>query len=210
MKVRRRRTQKPTVRLDVSRWRELLDDGSVHVARGIVVADAGSHFEIVEGGADVLVEVELQPSLVRCSARLSGLGGGAGRGFWAIPQVGAEVIVGVPGGELEAGPVIIAAESMGQVPDGLGPTTYVACVPTGGQLLVHDGTASQAVPLATKADVDALKATVDAHKTVFDAHIHVLTIAAAAGAGGTGTAAAPVTSFAAPSAPAGTTVLRSK
>lgn len=67
----------------------------------------------------------------------------------------------------------------------------------GSEVRVHaDG--GTAIPLATKADVDALK-------TVFDVHTHILTIAAGAGSGGTGTAAAPATPF---PAPAGTSVLK--
>jgi hypothetical protein len=148
--------KKATNRIDPSVLRELLDDGKVHVQRALVVLEGQSHFEIVEGGADVLVDVELQPSQVRCTARLGGLGGGPGRGIWCIPPVGAEVVVLVPDGDLEAGPIIVGAESSGQVPDGLDGTTIVIVPAPGGKVLIHDGDASEAQQLATLGDLNNL------------------------------------------------------
>jgi hypothetical protein len=200
-RVTRQKLRKATNRIDPAVLREMLDDGKVHVQRALVVLEGPSHFEIVEGGADVLVDVELQPSFVRCTARLGGLGGGAGRGFWAIPPVGAEVIVLVPDGDLEAGPVIVGAESSGQVPDGLGPTTFVICAPAGGQLLVHDGTAGEAVALATMDDVTSVRDSLDAAVTVFNAHVHP-----APG----GTTSATGTPQSGPGFPNGTSVLKAK
>lgn len=194
--IKRQRLRKATRRFDVTALRDALADGKVHVSLAIVVLEGSSHFEVVEG-ADVLVDVELQPSGVRCSARL------AGNGVYAIPPVGAEVVVLVPDGELEAGPVIVARS--GEAPDGLGATTLVIVAPAGGQVLVHDGAAADAQTLALKADVDALKATVAAHKTVFDAHTHILALTS-----GTGTAAVPAVPMATPADPVGTAVLRAK
>jgi hypothetical protein len=208
--VKRPKLRKAAKRFDPAALRELVDEGRVHAARALVVQEGSSHFEIVDGGADVLVDVEIQPSGVRCTARLGGLGGGPGRGIWAIPPVGAEVVLLVPDGELEAGAVIVACESTGAVPSGLDATTYVICAPAGGKVLVHDGSSGDAVPLATKADVDALKATLDDVKIAHDTHVHVLTIAAASGSGGTGTAAPPVIKAPTPPAMSGTSVLRAK
>lgn len=138
--IRRQRLRKPTKRSDLLALREALADGKVHVSLAIVVLEGPSHFEVVEG-ADILVDVELQPSGVRCTARLGGMG------VYAIPPVGAEVVVLVPDGELEAGPVIVARS--GEAPNGLDATTLVVVVPPGGQLVVHDGAASEAKRLVT-------------------------------------------------------------
>lgn len=194
--VHRQKLRKPTRRFDMAALREALADGKVHVSLAVVVQDGSTHFEVVEG-ADVLVDVELHPSGVRCSARL------AGSGIYAIPPVGAEVVVLVPDGELEAGPVIVSRT--GEAPDGLNPTTLIIVAPAGGQVLVHDGAAADAQVLALKTDVDALKTTVAAHKTVFDAHVHILTLTS-----GTGTAAIPALPMATPADPVGTAVLRAK
>jgi hypothetical protein len=167
--------------LDVTALRALVqDDGKVHLQRGKVwIEGGGSHYELVEEGGqvvDVLVDVQIMPQEIPVTCRLGGLGGGPGCGMWAIPPVGAEVIVGVPRGELAAGCVILAVESSQEVPDGLGPTTYVVAVPAGGQLLVHDGTASHAVPLATLADLQALRDYVDAQFRAVGGHTHVCAV----------------------------------
>jgi hypothetical protein len=119
-----------------------------------------------------------------------------------IPPVGAEVVLGVPDGELEGGAVIIACESTGQVPDGLGETAIVIVAPAGGQVLVHDGAAADAVPLATKADVQALRDYVNAQFSGAG-HTHV-----APSGGGTTTVTTPVGGT--PGQPAGTTVIKGK
>ncbi len=161
-------------RFDPAAFRELMDDGKIHLCRALVVLEGAQHYEIVDGGADVLIDVQLLPSGTPCTARLGGLGGGPGLGFWAIPPVGAEVVVGVPEGDLEAGVVILACESTGQVPDGLGPTTYVICVPAGGQLLVHDGAAGDAKPLPTLAEFNAHRAWVVSQFATAAGHTHTV------------------------------------
>lgn len=215
MKIKRRRSQEPTVRFDRAAWRELMDAGQIHAARGIVVQEGASHFELVEGGADVLVDVELQPSGERITARLGGLGGGPAAGIWAIPPVGAEVVILVPDGDLEAGAVIVACESTGSVPDGLGPTTIVICPPAGGQVLVHDGDAGEAVELATKADLDALAEYVNVQFDASAGHVHV-TPSGPTTTITTGTASSPVPVTPVPPLPdpapqaVGTAVLKAK
>lgn len=126
--------------MDMVALREALADGKVHGAIGVVVVEDGAHFEVVEG-AEVIVHLELQPSGVRCSGRLSGMG------LYAVPPVGAEVIVLVPDGELEAGAVIVGRT--GEAPDGLSSMTLVVVVPAGGELVVHDGAAADGKRLVT-------------------------------------------------------------
>ena len=186
MRIRRQKLQKPTKRFDMTALREALADGKVHASLAIVVQDGASHFEVAEG-ADVLVDVELQPSGVRTSARLGGMG------IYAIPPVGAEVVVLVPDGELEAGVVIVART--GEAPNGLAGDTLIVVAPAGGTVKVHDGTASQAVPLATKADVQAVRDALDGH-----AHTYIP---------GNNTAVLTTGNPVVP-APAGTAVLRAK
>jgi hypothetical protein len=210
VKISKRKLSRSTSALDPAPFRELVDTGQVVLSRALVVREGTSHFEIVDGGADVLVDVQLMPSGQPCTARLGGLGGGPGRGCWAIPPVGAEVIVGVPRGSLEAGVVILACESTGQVPDGLGETTYVVCVPAGGQLLVHDGSAGAAVSLATRADLQAVVDELEVFRLIYNAHTH---LSATPG----NPTAVPVALHGAASptppeypSPAGTTVLKGK
>lgn len=115
---------------DLRDFREALADGRVWVSLGIVVQRAGedSHFEIDD--RDVLVEVDLVPEGQPLTCRLGGLGGGVGHGIWRIPPAGTEVVVLVPGGEIEqADPVIVAVLSTGQVPNVLDGDTLVVRAP---------------------------------------------------------------------------------
>lgn len=197
-----RRTKRPRHsrrRLDLSAVREALADQRVQVALGVVTdIDAdGSHFQL--DGEDLLVELLLMPAETRITARMGICGGGPAAGLWLVPPVGAEVAVLVPEGDLAFGPIIVGVLSSGAMPEGVGPTAIVLASPSGGKVVIHDGT-GVAKALAYKEDVDALK---EAH----DNHTHILTLSAASGSGGTGTAAPPATP--AP-APVGTSVLEAK
>lgn len=119
-----KRRGKAAKRPDPTPLRDLLADGRVWTSLGLVVAPdgGGAHFELVEDDgqiADVLVEVELQPSLVGVTCRL-GQGDGAGGGLWRVPPIGAEVAVLVPDGEIDHMPIIVAVLSSGSVPDRVG------------------------------------------------------------------------------------------
>jgi hypothetical protein len=144
VKIKRPKLAKATRRWDPAALREALADGKVHASLALVVLEDGSHFEIDEYG--VLVHLELQPSGIACTARLGGMG------LYAIPPVGAEVAVLVPDGEVEMGPVVVARTD--QAPDGLDGSTFVIQVPAGGELVVHDGAADDAVKLVTWADFE--------------------------------------------------------
>lgn len=197
--IRRQRLRKATHRFDPTALREALADGKVHASLALVVQEGASHFEVVEG-ADVHVFVELQPSGVTCTARL------AGSGIYSIPPVGAEVVVLVPDGEIEAGPVIVART--GEAPGGLAPDTLVVVAPAGGRVLVHDGTAAEAKKLVTLDEFEA-------HVTWAQNHVHGEVVAPGSPptyALTTPPATTPPPSFTPdpPPTPSGTDVLRAK
>ena len=135
-------------KLDLTSMREVLRDGRVWGALGLVTKDGDSHWSFDEDG-DVLVEVELVPSGETLTCRLACVAGGAGRGIWSVPPVGSEVAIMMPEGSIDAEPMIVGVLSSGSTPDGIGENvTVIANV----QVLVHDG-AGGAVSLALKSDV---------------------------------------------------------
>ena len=115
--------------------RDALEDGRVHCSVGVVVhrPNEDSHYEVIEDDAgnpvDVSVEVDLMPRSEAVTARLGALAGGAGSGIWRIPPPGTEVMVMVPRGELENGPVIVGELSSRAVPPALDQDTLVIINP---------------------------------------------------------------------------------
>jgi len=116
------------------------------VGLGVVALPEGesSHWELVEEDGqvvDILVDVELMPNALDVTCRLGNAGGGAGRGIWAIPAVGDEVIVAMPAGELAFAPSIVAVLSSGNVPNpsGEGPAAGRTII-MDQEVLIHDGT----------------------------------------------------------------------
>lgn len=208
-----KRHHKGAKAMDLSQFADALADGKVWAGVGRVTKFAGetSHFEIIPGDAenlaDVMVDVAVFPNgeAVACRLGMSG-------GVWQIPAEGAQVAILVPMGDYEADPVIVGVLGYPRSADiatatGLSATTAVIVVPSGGQLLVHDGAAGDAVPLATKADVQALTDKVNAHADAFLTHTH------ATAALGPPVAPVVVPPAVAPSHapdPAGTTVLKGK
>lgn len=119
---------------EMSQVREVLTDDRTWTAIGVVVSRGGdAHYEIVhdDGGnpVDVLVDVDLMPRGEYVTARLAASAGGPGAGLWRIPPVGTEVVVVVPGGELEGGPVVIGVLSSRNVPNALDKDTLVLAHP---------------------------------------------------------------------------------
>lgn len=119
-----RPTRAGSRRTDLTALREVLQDRRSWAQLAIVTTgDNGSHFDARDG--DILVEVECVPSGNRLTARLGSIAGGPGRGVWAIPPVGTEVIVVTPDGDLAFSPTIVCTLSTGYVPDDLDDTIVV-------------------------------------------------------------------------------------
>jgi len=168
-------------KLPLDSIKEALKDGRVWLSMGVVRLFDGetAHWEMIDG--DILVDVELAPNGEPVFCRL-----GLGTMGCVIPPVGAEVIVAIPAGDLEANPVILAY--MG-IPDGVSETIMIIQAPPGGQVKIHDGDSGEAVALVKKSE--------------FDNHTHPGTTLACTGgtvSGATGGAAAVT----------GTTVLKGK
>lgn len=141
---KRRFARKPkSKRFDTTGMVKTLED--LGFARGLfsavgVVLDSdgdGSHFELDD--EDLLVEVELQPSGIQLTARVSTVASGPGAGIWRVPPVGAEVLVSIPDGDLDFQPVITGWYSTGSLPEGVAEDTLVIAAPAGGTILLHDG-----------------------------------------------------------------------
>lgn len=115
--------------------RDALEDGRIHCAVGLVVVpnNEDSHYEIEADNdgnpVDVLVNVSLMPRQEAVLCRLGALAGGPGSGIWRIPPVGAEVMVMVPRGELENGPVIVGELSTRGIPSALDQDSLVIINP---------------------------------------------------------------------------------
>ncbi len=137
-------------RLDMTDMKRALgvDGFKLWCAVAIVQAPQGEpHFEILAD--DVHVEVVTQPSLVELTCRLAA-------GMWRIPNIGEEVLVMIPEGEIAFMPILMDVLSSGSVPAIQGPAlgTTVIARP---HVLIHDG-GGGANPLPTLAEHNALVA----------------------------------------------------
>lgn len=199
LRARRRGTK----RLDLSTLREALKDSRVWASLGVVIKpdgeDTASHWEIVVDDAgnatDIVVEVLLTPCNVEVTARLNMMG------VIQVPEVGDEVLVVFPDGQLDWMPVVAARMSSGMVPYPSSallhdtrpkPTSILIVPPPGGHVYVYDGDTGTVEGLVKRSE--------------YNGHTHHLDgIAVAGGGGGTVTGntqgAAAVT---------GTTVLLAK
>lgn len=127
-----KRGGRPTKRLDLGDIREALKDHRQWSAMGVVSKpeDGGQHYEIVGNNADVMIEVVLVPDHVRVIARLAA-------GMWIVPDVGDEVAVLLPAGELDFMPVITCILSHA-LPSAQGPAPNRIVIARG-EVLIHDG-----------------------------------------------------------------------
>ena len=150
--MRRKRTHKAVKRPDLSGLKEALRDERVWCVLGIVLAsdEAGAHFEVAEG--EVLVDVEIQPSEEEITCIVSSPIGGSGVGIFAVPPVGSEVIVALPDGEMMFQPTIVGVMSDTAI-SGLNDSTLVIVAPSGGTILLHDGS-GDGEPLVRKSDFE--------------------------------------------------------
>ena len=138
------RSRRAAKRVDLTDLRAALADTRLYVSLGLVAEaadDADSeYYELVTDDAgqvtDILVEVTLVPSNIPVTCRLGGFSGAFG--IIQIPQLGDEVMVNIPDGQVDWMPTIIARLSTGSVPAGAAPspTKIVIMAET---FEVHDG-----------------------------------------------------------------------
>lgn len=140
------RGRRGTKQLDLTDMKKALRDGRQWTALGIVVAppDGSAHWKIVGDNIDVMVEVELQPSQEPVTARLAA-------GIWMVPDVGDEVAVMLPAGELDFMPTITCVLAS-SVPATQGPQPQRILI-VRGEVLVHNGSGG-AEPLVRKSEFD--------------------------------------------------------
>jgi len=190
-----RRGRKGARMPDLSDLRAVLKDARCWCVLARVDTHEGQtvHYTIgvgKDGRKEVLVDVVTTPGDIELRARLAGDGG-----VWRIPAMGTEVYVDIPAGQIDFAPAIVGIKPA--APDGLAVGTAVIALEAGGQLLIHDGTASQALPLATKADL----------QTLYDAFTGATIVANDGGASLQATTQAALDSA---GFPVGTSVLRAK
>lgn len=141
------RGQRATKHLDLTDMRAALADGRQWCGVGVVVKpeDGGEHWVIVGDNADIMVEVELQPSQEVVTARLAA-------GMWIVPNLGDEVAVILPAGELDFMPVIVCVlASSVPTTQGPTPTRIVIARGPGTEVLIHDGSGG-AEPLVKRSE----------------------------------------------------------
>ena len=101
MKLRKRRPKSAVSRLNLSPIAQQVARNGTAV--GIVTEYDGTHYRIQDDGdRRIFVHVTLLPEGNECEAELFG------GPVWAIPDVGAEVIVALPDGSLNGRPTIVA------------------------------------------------------------------------------------------------------
>jgi hypothetical protein len=143
-----RRGRRPVKRLDMSPVLEALKDHRQWTALGVVTQpeDGSAHWQIYGDNADVLVEVVLQPSQEPVTARLAA-------GMWIVPNVGDEVAVLLPAGEIDFMPVITCILAHA-VPSTQGPQPQRILI-VSGEVVIHDGGADKIPTMADLAKVES-------------------------------------------------------
>ncbi len=145
----RKRGRSGARRLDLGSLGDLLKDGRVWTAVGVVTQPDGEDTWYAIEDGDLWVEVELVPSRLDLTCRWGVAGGGAGLGIWTVPPVGTEVAVLVPDGEVDFMPTIVGCMSTGSLPNGVAENVIV--IAASSKVLIHDG-AGGALPLPTLAE----------------------------------------------------------
>lgn len=151
-------------RLDLTDAKKALgiDGFKLWAAIAIVQAPQGEqHFEILAD--DVHVEVVTQPSLIELTCRLAA-------GIWRIPNIGEEVVVLIPEGEIAFMPILVDVLSSGSVPTTQGPAlgTDVIARP---HVIIHDGTGG-AEPMVPLSQFNAFSAWVEQQFKSVGGHVH--------------------------------------
>lgn len=149
MSKKQPRTRKGARRLDLTAMKEALRDGKCWSCFGLVAeADDKSKFQL--DGDDLLVDVEVQPSGERITARVGTAAGGAGRGVWVVPKIGSEVVVLVPDGDLGFMPTVVAVLSTGEVSGDLDEDNLILVNGAGDIDVVPSGDVSLGIKDATE------------------------------------------------------------
>jgi len=191
-----KRGRRAVKRLDLTDMRHLFRDTRQWIAIGRVVVPAGETTHFANTGDDILIEVVLQPTLHDVTCRLAA-------GLWQVPQIGEEVVVVLPEGEMAFMPTVIGTLSTGVVPTGQEPTpTRIVIVRP--EVLVHDGSGGA----AALAMLSSLQATVDKLNALVNKYIIHTHSGGTLGGGLTGVPSDAVVSTADDAV--GTTVLKGK
>ena len=184
-------------RLDMTDMKRALgvDGIKLWCAIAIVQAPQGEqHFEVLAD--DVHVEVVTQPSLIPLTCRLAA-------GIWRIPDVGEEVVVLIPEGEIAFMPILVDVLSSGSVPTTQGPAIATSVIARP-HVLIHDGTGGA----AALAKLSSLQTTIDKLNDVIDKLLTHTHSGVTTGAGASGPPVGLVEAHA--PAAVGTTVLEAK
>jgi hypothetical protein len=146
------RGRRPTKRLDLTDMKEALRSREQWTALGVVIAGEGGkpHYEVLDG-ADIHVEVELQPMREKVFARLAA-------GMWVVPSIGEEVAVIVPAGDITFMPTIVCILAS-SIPATQGPTPERIVI-TRQEVAIHDGSGGAAA-LPTMDAVAAIAAAIE-------------------------------------------------
>lgn len=130
-------------RLDMTRFRQLAQDGKVWAGIAVVETPDGEDSPVTlaeENGVlvDILVDVVLLPENLDMTCRL--LGGTSGRGVITLPEDGDEALVCVPMGDIRFMPVITGLLSGNAMdnPSGQGPAQGRTLL-VNTEILAHDG-----------------------------------------------------------------------
>ena len=150
------------------------------------------HWEVVDG--ELFVQVVMRNHGIPVVAIIGALVGGQGRGVWMLPDEGTEVIVALPDGSVSGEAVIIGCLPTRNTPAGLVPGKVFI---VGTEVIAYDSDSGAAVPLATKADVEAVQQALDGHAHTYKGD-------------GSGAPAELTTVNPSVPAPSGTTVLKAE
>jgi hypothetical protein len=104
---------------------------------GLVKKEEGetTHWRVNEDG-ELEVQVTLDNGLIPVRALWAPLVGGANRGVWLVPAEGTEVVVALPGGDVEGDPVVVGCLGTGTAPADL---TASRVLIMGAEVFVYNG-----------------------------------------------------------------------
>lgn len=164
---RMKKRGKSAHRLDLTPLKEALKDRRCWTCLAICAAPEGedSHFEILtdedNNPIDILVDVITQPDELELTCRLGGM---SAIGILTVPAIGDEVLVCLPGGQIDFMPTIVALMSTGRMPKAplQGPAPLRTLI-VNFEVLVHDGLGG-AEELAYKSDVQAVRDELHEHE----------------------------------------------